>query len=91
MNGIWIRTQKRTGLFLVKAFGIMKMSDAYEIFNTDDDRTLGVYEDEKRALSVLDDIQKTVAQSKDRNYEYIHSESSKIEYTYPTVVVFQMP
>lgn len=95
MNGIWIRTQENECLVLVKAFGMMKLQhgnmNRYKIFNGDDERTLGIYENKERALKVLDEIQKVIEQSQTIMYEYIHSESTKIEYAYPQKVIYEMP
>lgn len=95
MNGIWVRTQEKECLVLVKAFGTMKLQhgnmNRYKIFNGDDERTLGIYENKERALKVLDEIQKAIEQNQTIMYEYIHSESTKIEYTYPQKVVYEMP
>ena len=55
------------------------------------DDELGTYATEKRCIEVLNDIHKHIENSGTVMYEYLHSESSKIEYTYKQLVVYSMP
>lgn len=90
MNGIWIRTQDKKRLVNCKDIEVI---DCIVISNYDkqDYFKLGVYQTNERALKVLDEIQKVIEQNQTIMYEYVHSESKKIEYTYPQNVIYEMP
>jgi hypothetical protein len=54
MNGIWIRTQDRQGLYLIEDIHVTNtgvISDCYELAN---------YESKERALKVIEDIQEYI-------------------------------
>jgi hypothetical protein len=92
---MWIRTQDKDRLKEVKEVGLDISGFqiyAYEYFDTYCHSTyLGEYPTKQRCLEVLDEIQQAIVESNIKRYEYVNSESNKIEYTYNNISVYKMP
>lgn len=65
---LWIRTQNRKTMFEVR--GIMVRDKTIIGVNVDGNYVLGKYESEERAIEVLDEIEKTIAVSVDKEGKY---------------------